>query len=194
MADESGLIRNRRYIVWVAEKASLNKLLLLFSEKESHCKGIGQGNWIYAKLLWCTNVLLSSFKYYVFVVQQLLRNKILVQRSTVEIGVAGFSVSWSLTARSLNTGILVQIWLEVCVGWSTTHGALQDALCGFIVSELTQNLNRKLKSSVSKSVIWMMNRSLYEAKHYWGPFQPVVTEYKRQCQWIVFLWNLCIEI
>jgi hypothetical protein len=29
MADESGLIRNRRYIVWVAEKASLNKLLLL---------------------------------------------------------------------------------------------------------------------------------------------------------------------
>jgi hypothetical protein len=29
MADESGLIRNRRYIVWDAEKASLNKLLLL---------------------------------------------------------------------------------------------------------------------------------------------------------------------
>jgi hypothetical protein len=31
MADESGLIRNRRYIVWDAEKASLNKLLLLYS-------------------------------------------------------------------------------------------------------------------------------------------------------------------
>jgi hypothetical protein len=29
MADESGLIRNRRCIVWVAERASLNKLLLL---------------------------------------------------------------------------------------------------------------------------------------------------------------------
>jgi hypothetical protein len=29
MADESGLIRNRRYIVWVAEKTSLNELLLL---------------------------------------------------------------------------------------------------------------------------------------------------------------------
>jgi hypothetical protein len=29
MADESGLIRNRRYIVWDSEKASLNKLLLL---------------------------------------------------------------------------------------------------------------------------------------------------------------------
>jgi hypothetical protein len=29
MADESGLIRIRRYIVWDAEKASLNKLLLL---------------------------------------------------------------------------------------------------------------------------------------------------------------------
>jgi hypothetical protein len=29
MADESGLIRNRRYIVWDAEKASVNKLLLL---------------------------------------------------------------------------------------------------------------------------------------------------------------------
>jgi hypothetical protein len=29
MADESGLIRDRRYIVWDAEKASLNKLLLL---------------------------------------------------------------------------------------------------------------------------------------------------------------------
>jgi hypothetical protein len=27
MADESGLIRNRLYIVWDAEKASLNKLL-----------------------------------------------------------------------------------------------------------------------------------------------------------------------
>jgi hypothetical protein len=33
MADESGLIRNRRYIVWDAEKASLNKLLLLHETK-----------------------------------------------------------------------------------------------------------------------------------------------------------------
>jgi hypothetical protein len=34
MADELGLIRNRRYIVWDAEKASLNKLLLLLHR---HC-------------------------------------------------------------------------------------------------------------------------------------------------------------
>jgi hypothetical protein len=33
MADESGLIRNRRYIVWDTEKASLNKLLLLLTVK-----------------------------------------------------------------------------------------------------------------------------------------------------------------
>jgi hypothetical protein len=93
-----------------------------------------------------------------------------------------------LTARSSNTRIPVQISREACMG-RTPKVVLQGDCCVFIVSDLIQKWIRQVKRLVSKSVIWMVNNSLSEAKNFWRPISEWHYQGTGFCKIVVWRFN-----